>query len=84
MTARSLITHVTVPCRNERLFHSEVLALSPGHSEILSHSHGEKSGEGLVPILRHGPEMVDSVSNDGNVPMQYVANTASDRIVKLA
>ena len=28
----------------------------------LSSSHGEKSGEGLVPILRHGPEMVDSVS----------------------
>ena len=35
------------------------LASSPGHSH---RSHGEKSGEGLVPILRHGPEMVDSVS----------------------
>ena len=37
------------------------LASSPGHSQILSHSRGEKSGEGLVPILRHGPEMVDSI-----------------------
>ena len=39
-----------------------VLASSPGHSQILSRSRGEKSGEGLVPLLRHGPEMVDSVS----------------------
>ena len=31
------------------------VALSPGHSQILSRSRGEKSGEGLVPILRHGP-----------------------------
>ena len=38
------------------------LASSPGHSQILSRSRGEKSGEGLVPRLRHGPEMVDSVS----------------------
>ena len=38
------------------------VASSPGHSQILSRSHGEKSGEGLVPILRHGPEMVDSIS----------------------
>ena len=37
------------------------LASSPGHSRILSHNRGEKSGEGLVPILRHGPEMVDSI-----------------------
>ena len=28
---------------------------------VLSHSRGEKSGEGLVPILRHGREMVDSI-----------------------
>ena len=28
----------------------------------LSCSCGEKLGEGLVPILRHGPEMGDSVS----------------------
>ena len=37
------------------------LASSPGHSQYLSRSRGEKSGEGLVPILRHGPEMVDSI-----------------------
>ena len=35
---------------------------SPGHSQILSRSRGEKSGEGLGSKLRHGPEMVDSVS----------------------
>ena len=28
-----------------------MLASSPGHSQILSRSRGEKSGEGLVPIL---------------------------------
>ena len=39
-----------------------ILASSPGHSQILSNSRGEKSGEGLVPILRHVPEIVDSVS----------------------
>ena len=38
------------------------LASSPGHSQILSRSRGEKSGEGLAPLLRHGPEMVDSVT----------------------
>ena len=38
------------------------VASSPGHSQILSRSRGEKSGEGQVPLLRHGPEMVDSVS----------------------
>ena len=38
-----------------------VLSLVPGHSQILSRSRGEKSGEGLVPILLHGPEMVDSI-----------------------
>ena len=38
-----------------------VLASSPGHSQILSRSRGEKSGEGLVPLLRHRPEMVDSI-----------------------
>ena len=40
------------------------LALSPGHSQILSRSRGEKSGEGLGSKLRHGPEMVDSVSTN--------------------
>ena len=35
---------------------------SAGYSQILSCSRGEKSGEGLGWKLRHGPEMVDSVS----------------------
>ena len=39
------------------------IASSPGHSKILSRSRGEKSGEGAwYQYLRHGPEMVDSVS----------------------
>ena len=38
------------------------LASSPRHSQILSRSRGEKSGEGLGSLLCHGPEMVDSVS----------------------
>ena len=38
-----------------------VIASSPDRSQILSRSCGEKSGEGLVPLLRHGPEMVDSI-----------------------
>ena len=38
------------------------LASTPGHSQTLSHSCGENSGEGLVPTLCHEPEMVDSVS----------------------
>ena len=38
------------------------VASSPGPSQILSRSCGEKSGEGLESKLRHGPEMVDSVS----------------------
>ena len=29
---------------------SPKVALSPGHSKILSHDHGEKSGEGILPI----------------------------------
>ena len=41
---------------------ADLLASFPGHSQILSRSRGEKSGEGLGAILRHGPEMVDSVS----------------------
>jgi len=35
---------------------SKLLASSPGHSQILSCSRGEKSGEGLGSKLRHGPE----------------------------
>ena len=40
------------------------LASSPGPSQILSRSREEKSGEGLGAKLRHGPEMVDSVSTN--------------------
>ena len=40
------------------------LALSPGHSQTLSHNRGEKSGQHLRSLLRHGPEMVDSVSTN--------------------
>ena len=43
---------------------SSSLASSPGHSQILSRSHGEKSGEGLGSKLCHGLEMVDSVSTN--------------------
>ena len=43
------------------------VASSPGHSQILSRSRGEKSGEGLGSLLRHGPEMVDSVRNVDSV-----------------
>ena len=39
-----------------------LLASSLGHSQILYHSCGEKSGEGLGSKLRHRPEMVDSIS----------------------
>ena len=37
------------------------IASSPGPSQILSCSRGEKSGEGPGSKLRHRPEMVDSV-----------------------
>ena len=40
---------------------SAMLASSPGHSRILSRSHGEKLGEGLGSKLHHELEMVDSV-----------------------
>ena len=36
-----------------------LVASSPGHSQILSRSHSEKSGEGLGSKLHHGLEMVD-------------------------
>ena len=45
-------------------WHSYSLASSPGHSQILSRSRGEKSGEGLRSLLHHGPEMVDMVILD--------------------
>ena len=40
---------------------SKLIASSPGPSQILSRSRGEKSGKGLGVKLRHGPEMVESV-----------------------
>ena len=40
------------------------IASSPDHSQILSRSRGEKLGEGLESLLRHRPEMVDSVSTN--------------------
>ena len=51
-----------VQCCQALVICSINIALSPGPSQILSHSRGEKSGEGLGAKLRHGPEMVDSVS----------------------
>ena len=39
-----------------------VLSFASLKAGILSRSHGEKSGEGLVPLLPRGPEMVDTVS----------------------
>ena len=36
-------------------------SLVPRPLPDLPRSRGEKSGEGLVPLLRHGPEMVDSI-----------------------
>ena len=53
---------------------SRCLDSSRGHCKILSRSCGQNSGEGLVPILRHGPEMVDSVSH-----RPYIYNSAHDR-----
>ena len=38
------------------------VASSPDCSQILSHSRGGKSGEGLGSLLRHGLKMVDTVS----------------------
>lgn len=43
--------------------HTWDLASSPGPSQSLSRSHGDKWGEGLRLKLRSGPEMVDSVTN---------------------
>ena len=39
-----------------------MVASSPGHSQIVSRSRGEKSGVGLGSLLCHRPEMVDTVS----------------------
>ena len=60
------------------------LASSPGHSQILSRSGGEKSGESLGSKLCHGPEKVlgglayyvmwTRFRNDGNVPTHNAAS----------
>ena len=54
-------------CGNYMWAHDEEASLSlqieafpPGHSQILSSSHGEKLGEGLGSLLCDRPEMVDS------------------------
>ena len=39
-----------------------LIAWSPDHSQILSCSYGEKSGEGLGSLLCHELEMVGMVS----------------------
>ena len=52
-TVRSLHKQLLIRCL--------LIASYPGHSQILSRSRGEKSGEGLGSLLCHGPEMVDSV-----------------------
>ena len=60
-----LLDRITPPEQNvcHVLMENRVtLASFPGHSQILSHSHGEKSREGLGSLLRHGSEMVDLVS----------------------
>ena len=61
------------------------LASFPGLSQIWSCSCGEKLVEGLVPLLHQGLELwtwfvriVDFFRNDGNMPMQEAASTASD------
>ena len=55
------VTHLL--CYSMQIYISSV-ASSPGHSQILSSSCGEKSGEGLGSKLRHKLEMVDSVSTN--------------------
>ena len=49
-------------CKHTAAERGAWVALSPGHSQILSCSCGGKTGEALGSLLRHGPEMVDSVS----------------------
>ena len=53
---------VTCATQTHLIFITRMLASSPGHSQILSRSRGEKSGESLGAKLRHGLEMVDLVS----------------------
>ena len=53
---------VNASCIHRVVYHGTNLASSPGHSQILSRIHGEKSEEGLGSKLHHRPEMVYSVS----------------------
>ena len=53
--------------------HSLVPRLLPD----LSHSRGEKSGEGLESLLHHGLEMVDSVSTNRVHVTYYAESTIS-------
>ena len=63
--------------------HAAILCL------VLSRSRGEKSGEGLVPIYVTDRKwwtrflhVWTRFHNDGNMPTQYAASTASHRTVK--
>ena len=58
------LTVTTIAREAQSMYRNQALASSPGPSQILSRSHGEKSGEGLGAKLRHRPEMVDSVSTN--------------------
>ena len=60
------------------------ITLSPGHTQILSHSRGEKSGEVLGRMLRHGLKWWTQFHINGNMPTQYAVSTANDRTVKFA
>ena len=53
--------HFAMLVVERKSIHAFGVASFSGHSQILSRSCGENSGEGLGSLLRHGPEMVDSV-----------------------
>ena len=53
---------------------AQILASSPGPSQVLPRSRGEKSWEGLGSKLCHGAEMVDSVSTN-RVHITYWPNS---------
>ena len=52
--------------------HGSTIALFLGHSQILSCSHGETSGEGLGSLPCHEPEMVDSVQTESTLRTNQV------------
>ena len=49
---------------HESLACETIIASSPDHSQILSHSRGEKSEEGLGSLVCHKLEVVDTVSTN--------------------